>query len=268
MNICLVINNDYVKIAKIFLTSLCENNRNISFNVYIIHSGLTKENINELEMLLDKYDSKLFPILIDDKIFDNAPKFWNTTSKETYFKLLIPEIIPKDVDKILYLDVDIIINGEIEGLYNTEFKEKLLAVREDYFVNRYEAIHKKELGLGEKNIYFNAGVMLFNLSKFRKVYDSQRIFKYIEENEKFIKYHDQDIFNGLFNSEIIIYGEEYNSFSKYKGIGDYIKYHLHIRGNKKVIHYAGLKPWNDRYFGKYYNLFWKYADLAGVELER
>lgn len=218
--------------------------------------------------LLYRYNSKLFPILIDDSVFDNAPEFWGTTSKETYFKLLIPEVIPKEIDRLLYIDVDIIINGEIRGLYNTDLKGKLLAVHEDYFVNRFELEHKKELGLGENGLYFNAGVMLFNLEKFRKIYDKQKIFDYIDKNKAIIKYHDQDIFNGLFNSDIIVYGEEYNSFSKYKNMLDYVKYHLGIRGKKNVIHYAGLKPWNDRYFGKYYKLFWKYAEIAGVTLER
>lgn len=266
MNICLVINNEYVKYTKIFLISLFENNKDKSFNIYIIHSGLNENNINNLRELINKYNSRLYLLPIEESIFENAPDFWGTSSKETYYKLLIPEIIPDGIEKVLYLDVDIIINGEIDGIYNMDLKDKLLGVRPDYFVNRFETNYKESLGIKRNEIYFNAGVMLFNLYKFKKIYNKEEIFRYIDEHKEIIKFHDQEVFNALFHNDIVICQGKYNEFSRYKGIIDYIKYKLHLYTRKSIIHYAGRKPWNDRYFGKYYNLFWKYADMAKVKL--
>lgn len=108
---------------------------------------------------------------------------------------MLPEVLPVTLDKILYLDCDIIVNGRIESLWNIDLKYYTIGAVEDNIVISSEA--PRRLGYPVQSSYFNAGVMLMNLSLMRDIQFTKNAFVYIEQHLKEIVYHDQDILNVL-----------------------------------------------------------------------
>ena len=107
-------------------------------------------------------------------------------------------ILPPDVDRILYLDCDTIITGDISELENVEFNGNIAMGVKDCISGTY----KKNVGLDTDSPYINAGVILFDMDALRKVNINAEIENYMQKYEKLINYADQDILNGMFKEKI------------------------------------------------------------------
>lgn len=273
INICLVLNKKYVPQTIVFLNSLFINNENEAFDIYLLHSELEDEQINKLREFIEiKFKHIFTPIKINEKFFKDAPILWNTHSKEAYYKLLIPKIFSDKLDKILYFDIDIIINGSIKELYNTNIENYCLAATGDYYINKKDIEYKKQLGMTKRDTYFNSGVVLFNINKMLENYDIDKIQRYIKDNGKNFHYHDQEVLNKFYYNKCFLFPEKYNCITKFKGVRDFFNYCFEKNNKQKqpiVIHYAGIKPWNILYNAKYLNLFWKYekGTLSGLDYD-
>lgn len=84
---------------------------------------------------------------------------------ETYYRILGINLLPESVDRILYLDVDMVIRGSLNALYEMELGSAAFAVCEDIYgiINGFHAANKRRLRIPEQYSYFNAGVMLYNV---------------------------------------------------------------------------------------------------------
>lgn len=104
-------NDNYILGAYITIFSMLENaNKNTKYEIYIIYNELSKENIEKLNLFKDKYSVNIHYVNASDN-FNNS--YTNKRfSKEVYYRLLIPWLI-NDIDKILYLDTDLIIDGDL-----------------------------------------------------------------------------------------------------------------------------------------------------------
>ncbi len=260
MNICILLNSKFVDLALVFLNSLFINNKKNKFDIYLLYSDLNNNEIAKLDNFINNHDSKLIKLKINKKIFDN---FINNSDypNEVYYKLLMAKLVPNDVKRLLFCDVDIIVNKSISDLYNTDFKGATLAAVSDYFVNKYDKKHLANLDLNEHN-YFNVGIMLINLEKFRKFDFLDKSVDILNKYGKFIKYPEQDILNIIFKDKVLYLDEKYNYISKIRGFSDGFNYIINknnILESLCIIHYAGIKPFNELYDGKYYEIFWKYV---------
>ncbi|MBP2660068.1 MAG: glycosyl transferase family 8 [Firmicutes bacterium] len=111
---------------------------------------------------------------------------------------MAPYILPESIDRILYLDADIIINGSLHELYEQDFEGAYAAVIKDRFDFCDEVVlQKQKLGMIDSDVYFNSGVMLMNLSVFRENIKLNDIMEFIEEHRDKLFYFDQDILNCL-----------------------------------------------------------------------
>ena len=179
-------------------------------------------------------------------------------SVETYSRLLLLDLLPKDLDKILWLDADIVINNNIDELYNQELGKNYAAVCESINDNASVLLKKLELDLSQK--YFNAGVILFNLKQLRKDFSNDYFIEYASKNLDKITWLDQDILNATIghNCSFIDY-KKYNlmHFSNTKFSKEEKQL---IKNSTIVLHYIGnIKPWDYKFVG-YTKDFWlKYA---------
>jgi lipopolysaccharide biosynthesis glycosyltransferase len=117
-----------------------------------------------------------------------------------YARLLIPNLLPQQIEKALYLDSDLVVRGNISELWNMPFEEKsLLAARDRIgFVGAPSGIaNHRELGIPADAPYFNSGVLLMNLSKWREVETSERVFNYLREYRDVIRMEDQEALNAV-----------------------------------------------------------------------
>ena len=234
------IQNSAATIASILLN--CD--ASSRFRFHILDGGITsgkKEKLLKLKKLRDfeikfydmtKYDWSMFP--------DNRMH----TTLATYYRLRIPEIMPKHIQKALYLDGDMIIEQDLRELWDIDISNYVLGAIEDE-----EGIESgTRLGLTKK--YFNAGVLLLNLNRLRKTNLLKDSVTYLEKNRKKIIYQDQDILNGLFNTQYRDLPLKWNVNSSMYSLADakhtYTDDDMKIaRRSPGIIHFSGdkFKPW-------------------------
>ncbi len=203
MNILVTIPPNNILYLKTMLLSLFENNNNILINIFLLHSFIPEKDIRDLNKFVLKYQNKLFVYRVDEEIFKFAPLYRNC-SVEIYYRLAAMKYLPQNIDKVLYLDVDIIINKSLLELYNMEFNDKYFIVCEDTNHSKKNKEVYDILNIPYEYPYFNSGVMVMNLKLLRENNQYERILKFMH-GDWLIKnkyFHDQNILNALFFKDV------------------------------------------------------------------
>lgn len=161
------------------------------------------------------------------------------------------KFLPETLDRILYLDADMLCLNDFSSLYDMELGDQLYAAAshntDGKFLDYVNKLRLKNVEL--ESSYFNTGVLLMNLPAIRKVVHQQTILDYIMQNRGRLILPDQDILNGLYANLVkSIPDEIYNYDARYSLI-----YQLKSRNewdlewviNHTVfLHFAGRdKPW-------------------------
>lgn len=194
-------------------------------------------------------------------------------SVETYYRFLIQQALPF-YDKVLYLDSDIIINGDIAKLYDTDLGDTLLAaIRDIDFLGNLNVKHGKRMGYAKNTLkmrnpydYFQAGVLVLNTKAMREQYTIKQWLTYAS-NTAYI-YNDQDVLNICCEGKVTYLPWEWNVVHDCGGrVGnlfvqapnDIYDAYMRSRSNPQIIHYAGYqKPWVDPDCD-YAPVYWDYA---------
>lgn len=152
----------------------------------------------------------------------------NRFTKYTLYRLLMPLLL--DVDRLLYIDTDAIVCGNIKNFYHMDLKDNILAGVPDIGV-AMPAV-RKNINFSTTDVYINAGVTLMDLKKIKKLNLVDTWLQMV--NEKFYACHDQDILNITCKNKIHTVSNNYNNS---------LSTGLHAK-DIKIMHYAGRKPWN------------------------
>lgn len=262
IDIVFITDNNYVFPTKIAIKSLIKNRDiNNNYRINIIGVDLTQENIdilnslttNNLEINIIQETNKYKDIGLDHLY----------VSKAALFKFQIPNIFP-DLDKILYLDGDILIEKDLSELFNINLEDKYAGVVKDYMAQDILNYH---LDINLKN-YFNSGVMLLNLKQMRK-YDMANKLLIYKKNNNLKRCMDQDTLNACFLDNVIYLSPKYNlmlsnlnydndDIAKFYDITT--KEYFNILNKPTIIHLTNKKkPWNSLTAIKSRE-FWSYAD--------
>lgn len=198
MKVMYTCDNNYVWLMGISTISLFENNQGIKeLKVYLLGENISEENKNELKTIGEKYGREVE--IIDVPKLNIPPSLVSARWPLSAFtRLFSGVILPADVERILYLDCDTIISGNLSELDNVDFNGNIAMGVKDCIGGTY----KKNVGLDFNSPYINAGVILFNLDELRKVNINVEIENYMGKYEKLINYADQDILNGMFKGRI------------------------------------------------------------------
>ena len=236
MNIAIAYSPNWKQYIPILLYSIIKNNIN-PMKIYLL-----SESDGELKLEID-YVQFIDCNKIYNQRIQKETNVDNRITKFALYRLLLPELIQDD--KILYLDVDIIVNGNIQELYDIDIENYYVAGVSDIGIDR--AALMPHLGLNLDDIYINSGVILLNLKNIRKdlIYE-----KWIYEvNEHSYIGRDQSIINKTCKDKIKIIDNKFNvSISTGLNASENI-----------IIHYTGIKPWVDNKVPNY-NFWEKYKN--------
>ena len=256
MNILITINKGYVKQVNILLNSIQYSNLNEKFDIYILHKSLNKLHFKDIEKGLDLKRFTIHGIRIPKSEIDNFPVYQKRYPVEIYFRLFATKYLPKDIERILYLDADTIVIKELKELYEMDFEGNyfIAATHIKKILHKFNQIR---LDLEKDEPYINTGVLLINLKELRKRNVEKEVIKYVKENRAKLMLPDQDIVSSIYGNRIKLIDDlKYNLGDK-----NLRKYNLEnptkkitlkwICKNTVIIHYYGKnKPWNDDYKGK------------------
>lgn len=253
------IDNNYVEHLATMLNSLFKNNALLRFHIYVLSLNLCEENKNRLQQFVKQNKSEISFIDVDMGLLNSYPIFGEGyLSPATYLRLFIPSLLPQSVEKILYLDADIIVNTNIESLFNTDISDVYLAAVED--APNESVIIPIDKGMP----YFNAGVLLLNLNLLRKTDFLDKALSFIRENKERIFFHDQDVLNALLGNNAKLLPVKWNMLDCFYSWPPLIQSkklsELRAADKKKcIIHFSGrIKPWHRASIHPLTSLYKKY----------
>lgn len=273
MNIVYTLNNKFVPQVAASITSVCENNQNMdSIHFYIIHTDISPSNQKKLNNHILKYNRDVQFIELDD--FNNYFDFnFDTTGWNPIVlaRLLLDKLLPKKVKKVLYLDGDTIVRDSLQNLWNTNVDKYAIAASIEPTINQKR---KNQLNMKEKP-YYNAGVLLINLKKWREENTGEKIINYYRKNNGKLFANDQDAINASQIDNILTISPKYNFYNifyqyPYSFLAKlcdypYIPYDIYkeARNNPVIIHYLGEeRPWRIGNTHKFKDDYLKYLSMT------
>ena len=252
---------NFVKYSVVSLHSLIVNaSKDYRYCLYILHSGISAETQAKATALSQDGFEIIFTDVSDHlhKITDVLP-IRDYYSNTTYFRLFIADMFPQ-YDKVLYIDSDTVVQGDISELYNTELGDHWIAgCHEQAMVqaDHYGTYVEKVVGVSRHN-FFNAGVLLINADMFRKKEVLKRFADRLAEY-RFVVTQDEDYLNLICKDHVLWLDQRWNTEA-------YCEFPYPIE-EAKIIHYIMVsKPWHyEDATGA--DIFWHYAKETSVYAE-
>lgn len=258
----------YVMPTGVMLKSLCINNADTPLHLHIIvDNSVTDTQQMQMKEVLNPHDSISFYNV--GKIQCEFPQIGVTNLHVTvasYYRLFLTQLLPDEVEKVIYLDGDIIVRGNLLDLWNFDISDVALAAVKDMDerMNLLRVAYPVEYG------YFNAGVLLVNLDYWR-CHQLLGVFTdFMKHHSELIVYHDQDVLNYTLYKQKkwlpFIYNAQNGFFfkSKYQlfdlnGHEEDLKEVLH---NPIIVHFTLGKPWLKYTSNPYRKDFWYYLRMT------
>lgn len=255
MNLLFSINKNCMHLLQTCLKSIELHGGAANYEVYILHSDLDMEDQNEI--LEQGYPCMTYHFIsIPKELFAGFP----TTKRypeQIYYRLAAPALLPNDVDRILYLDVDTIIINSLQSLYESDFEENWFMACSNTGTH-LTRLNRVRLGVDiAQNIpYVNTGVLLMNLEQLRIHMKLEDIRAYANQKQDILILPDQDILTALYGEHVklldrMIYNLSDRTLLAHNADLRNQKVTLTwVRQNSVIIHYFGRnKPWKARYAG-------------------
>jgi lipopolysaccharide biosynthesis glycosyltransferase len=256
----------------VMLKSLdCNIKKDCKAEVYILYSGITKKDKYNFNESLNNL--KLNWIKVDEEIFQSYKVDRHVTAA-AYYRLLIQKLIPQNVDKIIYLDSDLVVMHDICELWNINIKGEYVGavyevIKESMYVSSPAGLPiYKKIGLNPNQRIFNTGVMIINLKKWREENVSEKAMDYLSKYRDEILWWDQDALNAIIAGRIYELNPQWNQLTQLLRLNnwkdspyDKNKFKDVVK-NPFIIHFnTENKPWQDNNNHKYKNKYYKYFSM-------
>ena len=250
--------DNYVNQTVVSMKSALEHNEQVEF--IIMYSKLSAESMQKLgavggSLRLIKMDESQFADLTLSK--------WVTV--QAWFRIKLPDLC-KDLDKVLYLDCDTLIRGNLDELFSLDLTDKYLAgVKDVWGVSKYV----KRLGM-KSGVYVNSGMLLFNCNYCRKEHFFDKVVDFAKNNAKIIEFCDQDSINKVVDEYKLVISPKYNLMDTwwrggyYEFEGEEETEYLRAKENPVIVHLTGLKPAFKGCGNKFKDEWWEVAKKTNI----
>lgn len=273
---------NFVPPTFVAIASLLENAKPTTFyDITIMVSGGIAEIVKEQSRGFDKrYKNYNINVVDMGNQFSDVKMSIKHITSPTYYRLLLPKLL-SNYNKCLYLDSDIVVNGDLTEFYRTNIDEYYIAgVRAAgyYYPEHWVQKHTQEVGLPSIDQYINAGILLFNLSRIRNEKIDEKMLSLVNRG---FSSQDQDIINLACYNNIKILPLKYNLMTKYLRyengeivLSEQDKKIYGVAESEEallspvIIHYADkIKPWADSSV-IFFKEWQRYAKLSPLYKER
>jgi len=216
INIAFTIDNNYPIFTLLAINSILKNNHSGNhYNFYIVNNNITDKNKLLMKKFVEDKNQTIEFIQVNPDIITKGKDFYqylySRITSMGMVRILLPEILPDNMDRVLYLDGDILVTSDIAELYNTDLGDKIVAM----------SFNKSHITVDITKYYCNSGVILMDIGKWKAEKITDKMLLYIEENkEKFsnngdrtkvFKYPDQDLINIVLEGKIKFLERRWNN---------------------------------------------------------
>lgn len=275
MNVVYASNDGYARHLAVSLYSLLEHNEEADkIHVYILSMGLSEENKNRLIGIGAQFEREVMVIELGD-LKERFSYKVDTGGFDLSImaRLFVGEVLPEAEERVLYLDCDTVINASLRRLWEMDLESNMVgAVMEPTI---YPAV-KKSIGLLPEDPYFNSGVLLIDLKRWRKEQAQKLLLDFYSSRGGKLFAGDQDTINGALKGRIKPLPPRYNFFTNYR----YFRYsHLtklspvyqtitkksfqEAKKHPVILHYMGdERPWKQGNLNHYRKVYDHYLSLT------
>ncbi|GGK56613.1 universal stress protein A [Rufibacter glacialis] len=225
---------------------------------YIVEDSVSEQNRNKLLASIDETKTSLRFVKMEEFAPKNVKLPVDTSSypSNIYMRLFIPYFLPKEMEKVIYLDVDMIVLKDISILWHQEMGKNIIAAVQDPWVkivSRWGGVENyQEFNLQEQAKYFNTGLLIMDLKKWRDNDVTTKVIRCVNENKEHAHFPDQYGLNVVLANDWMELDPLWNCFAYHEGHHPYL------------IHFSGRKPIYRSYNFKeeYRAIFFEYLKMT------
>lgn len=280
VNILYQCDDKYAPFMGVSLTSLLQNNQSIAnLRIFLLASGVSEDNKMKMRATCEKYGREIIFMECEylDALLKEIGVHKYRDSYATFYKLFVADFFAREgieIERLLYIDSDTIIEGNVEPFYFYDLEGKPLGMIPDTFAFQY----KLELGFDVNDIYYNAGIILYDYINLRKNGWEEKMRQHMLDVKSDYEKHDQDLINIVYKNNIATIPLRYNMFTLCKAVSvkAYCKVHKKItnyceeelkteRENAVILHclrFNGEYPWMKNSKHPYTEIYKKYKEIS------
>ena len=239
MDICMASDDNYAIHMGVCIVSIAKNNSS-NITIHILNNNISQMNLNKLKQIETQFQNIKIHFYNVNKYFnenniDDLIKhqlsnndFYKLLGISAFSRLFLENIIPPNIEKILYLDADTIVLNDLDELFKINIEDYYIAGVVDVMANITKYFYEEK---NKVDVMVNSGVLLINLSKWRKINFSKLAINLIKEYEDKNYLHDQNIINIICREQILLLNPKFNVMSEY--------FYVNYKKNLKINNYFG-----------------------------
>lgn len=260
IHVCFSSDDNYAQHLAVALASILHHRKPADeLTIIVLDGGIGEENKRRLQAVADAGEAELQFLSIGEDAFRDAPLHTQAggvthVTLATYYRLLLPSLLP-DVDKVIYLDGDLVCRSSLAELYGQDMGQDWVRG----VVDIDERSHAQRLGLEH---YVCAGVILVNLRAWREQGVQEQCMEFLRDHADRIVLHDQDVLNVVCQEHLSYLDRTWNAQAcetrrgKRSGFND-------LARTANIVHFiGGRKPWHPGCRHPYRKEYFRYLKLT------
>lgn len=246
----------YLSVMMMTLLKHLADNSSISF--YIIDDHISKESKEKLNQVIFGHSAEINYLEVNSDLYADVLESDHIT-QTAYYRISLPDLLSdKHYKKVVYIDCDVLVLEDVSKLYDTDIGEKIIGA----VIDPGQALVLDRLGVNTDDYYFNSGLLLINLERWREADITEKTLNFLEEEEDKIIYHDQDALNAILYEKWFQLHPKWNVqtsllFERHQPptVEHKILYKEAIQ-NPAIVHFTGHdKPWNSKEYHPYTQMY-------------
>lgn len=250
IHIVCTVDSGYARHCAVMLRSLRQTHPDQRLEATLVHAGLDPKQAFQLYSDgLSQLDA-LSLIQVDSHLLQGFPVDGHITPA-AYLRLVLGEVLPANLERVLYLDSDILVRRPLDELWSMDLQGCVLAA----VAAPNEMDNCQRLQLDPERGYFNSGVLLIDLERYRSFAIYQKGLQFVAEHPERLRWHDQDVLNHLLREAWLPLADCWNATTPWWLLSgdalrpdvDLVAPDQHLPFSPALIHFTGggwYKPWN------------------------
>ncbi len=269
VDIVLAADRRYFEILEVALASIAAHRpAGEVYRVWIATEDGSAEDLMRWAGIGRRTGLEVHRVTVDRRMLPLAPTSGHI-SVASYFRVLLPDLLPSEVGRFVYLDCDLVVETGIGGLLRHDLGGRVLGAVEDVLIRR-----NRLPGVAVGTPYFNAGVMVVDRRAWDAAGVGREALRRLREQPGVLRFHDQDLLNWVVQGDWRAVDPRWNQQSAMWELGRRRLVELHadpksLLETPHIIHFSGYsKPWEyscDHPLGQRY---WHYRGIAGLGMSR
>ena len=212
LHVALASDQNYAEFVAVVIVSLFDTNNWQDFTtIHLLSNGIDDATLEKLRQHVPEGgELKVYDVKnLKEELGIEVPP---TIAITAYARLFLPTLLSEDVERVLYLDCDVVVRGSVKDFYYMQMDGAWIAGVRDTIYNDFT---KTEVGLSATDEYLNSGVLMINLAAWQEQNVTQRCLDFLIEHDGKVLHHDQGILNGVCKDHKVVVSPRFNATTSY-----------------------------------------------------